>query len=132
MSRRAFIALLVIGVLAIAALLAVYFSGLIIVGDPFPGVWNVEGKPSDTGMLIKRMEDGYVFTALVAGEVVGWRRLERRGRILVGQYPDSKRVSFAYQPWDGHLVWTNWDGGDLRGHLELSKAADGAPNTPSD
>jgi hypothetical protein len=123
-TKRAWIIVGVVAAVVVCSLAAVYLTGLVIVGDPYSGVWNVEGKPPHTGSLIKRTDEGYVFTALVGGEAVGWHRLQRDGRTLEGEYPDAQRVAFEYQPWTGRLVWTNWDHGTLRGHLTLRKATD--------
>ena len=124
MTKRAWIIVGVVAAVVVCSLAAVYLTGLVIVGDPYSGVWNVEGKPPHTGSLIKRTDEGYVFTALVGGEPVGWHPLQRDGRTLEGEYPDAQRVAFEYQPWAGRLVWTNWDHGTLRGHLTLRKATD--------
>jgi hypothetical protein len=106
------------------ALAAVYLTGLVIIGDPYSGVWNVEAKPADTGSLIRQTDDGYVFTALVGGKVMGWHPLRRDGRTLVGEW-DSERHVFEYQPWNGRLVWTHWDHDTLRvDGMPLKKATD--------
>jgi hypothetical protein len=123
-SKRAWIIVGVVTAGVVASLAAVYLTGLVIVGDPYSGVWNVEGKPEHTGSLIKQADGGYLFTALVGGEAVGWHPLQRNGRTLEGEYPEAHRVTFEYQPWSGRLVWTNWDHGTLRGHLTLKKATD--------
>ena len=124
MSRRVWIIVGVVAAVVVASPAAVYLTGLVIVGDPYSGVWNVEGTPAHTGSLIKQTDDGYLFTALVGGEAVGWHPLQREGRTLEGEYPEAQRVTFEYQPWSGRLVWTNWDHGTLRGHLTLRKATD--------
>ncbi|MFA4965705.1 MAG: hypothetical protein WC709_08745 [Thermoleophilia bacterium] len=126
MSKRTLIRVGLTGAVVVALLVAVYLSGLISDGDPFTGVWNVEGKPPDTGSLIRRTDDGYVYIALVAGNAVAWCRLERRGRTLVGETGDDHRVSFEYQPSNGHLVLWQWIRGIRIGPLELRKAADGS------
>jgi hypothetical protein len=123
-SKRAWIVVGVVAAVVVASLAAVYLTGLVIVGDPYSGVWNVEGKPAHTGSLIKRTDEGYVFSALIGGEANGWQPLQRHGRTLEFENPEGHRVTFEYQPWTGHLVWTNWDRDQLRGHLTLRKATD--------
>jgi hypothetical protein len=119
--KRAWIVVGVVAAIVVGSLAAIYLTGLVIVGDPDSGVWNVEGKPAHTGYLIKQTDDGYVFTALVGGEVVGWHSLQRDGRTLAGEW-GSERMTFEYQPWSGHLVWTSWDHGRLGPHSPLRKA----------
>ena len=126
MSKRAWIIVGVVAAVVVGSLAAVYLSGLITDGDPFTGVWNVEGKPPDTGLLIRRTDDGYVFITLVGGKAGGLHSLERRGRTLVGEFGDNHRVSFEYQPSNGHLVWRKWVNGIRVGPQELRKAADGS------
>jgi hypothetical protein len=124
MGRRGWIIVGVVAAVAVASLAAAYLTGLVIVGDPYSGVWNVEAKPADTGSLIKQTDDGYVFTALVGGKVMGWHPLHRDGRTLFGEW-NRERYVFEYQPWSGHLVWTYRDHGILRvDGMPLKKAAD--------
>ncbi len=124
MGTRAWIVVGVVAAVIVASLAAVYLTGLIIVGDPYSGVWNVEGKPTHTGSLIKRTDEGYVFSALIGGKDNGWQPLQRHGRTLEFENPEGHKVTFEYQPWTGHLIWTNWDRGKLRGRLTLRKATD--------
>jgi hypothetical protein len=128
MSRRAWVIVGVVAAVVVGSLAAVYLTGLIIVGDPYSGVWNVEGRWTSAGpnggYLIKRTDDGYVFTALVGDELVGWRPLQQDGRTLTGEW-DGTRFIFKYQPWTGHLVWTYWEHDILRvPSLPLRKATD--------
>jgi hypothetical protein len=114
--KRAWIVVGVVAAVIVASLAAVYLTGLIIVGDPFSGLWNTDGADTEyktTGSLIKHTDDGYVFTALVGGEVNGWHPLEQDRRTLSGEW-NGERFIFTYQPWSGHLVWTYWDHDTLR------------------
>ena len=122
MSRRAWILVGLVAAVVVGGLAAAYLSGVIIVGDPFSGVWNMQGRPLDTGALIKHTDDGYVFTALVGGKAVGWHPLRRDRRTLIGEW-DAERYTFEYQPWTGHLVSIYRSrGGREIGPLVLKKA----------
>lgn len=135
MSRRARAIVGVVAAGVVAALAAAYLTGFIIVGDPYSGVWNVEGQWNATGFnggsLIKQTDSGYVFTYVQGTKEMGWHPLQRHGRSLEGEYGDAQRVIFEYQPWTGHLVWTWHDHGLLRvPRLPLKKATDSTSVPP--
>jgi hypothetical protein len=111
----------------IGALAVVYMTGLVIVGDPFSGLWNTTGQPvgaqGGSGYLIKQTDDGYAVTALAGTHVQGWRPLQRDGRTLHGKWY-GEEMTFAYQPWSSHVAFTFRDHGKILARMTFKKATD--------
>jgi hypothetical protein len=133
MRSRALVISGVVAVLVIAALGAVYLTGLVTLGDPYSGLWNTGGrltaKGPNGGYLIKRSGDGYVVSGVLGKYVQGWLPLRRDGRTLVGQW-GAERMTFEYQPWTGRILWTSWSHGHRDvGPLLLDKAT-GSTSVP--
>jgi hypothetical protein len=133
MKKRAWIIVGVVAAVVVVALAAVYLSGVVIVGDPFSGMWNTAGKPvgaqGGSGYLIKRTDDGYVFAAQAGTNRQGWRHLQRHGRTLDATWY-GEEFTFAYQPWSGHLAYTYRDHGILI-HMTLKKAPGSTTGAPA-
>jgi len=131
------VVLVVIVTAVVAALAAAYLTGfIIIIGDPFSGVWNTDpagtwiadGPNASSGVVIKRASSGYVYTMVAGTTTNGWHPLERHGRVL-----DSKArgATFEYQPWSGHLVFTSQPPHTRRlGPLVLKKVTDSTSIPP--
>ena len=135
--------LVVIVTAVVAVLAAAYLTGFIIIlGDPFSGVWNTDpaatlspagtwiadGPNASSGVVIKRTSSGYVYTMVAGTTTNGWHPLERDGRVL-----DSKAsgATFEYQPWSGHLVFTDQPPHTRRlGPLVLKKVTDSTSIPP--
>ena len=134
MKKRAWVIVGVVAAVVIGALAAVYLTGLVIVGDPFSGLWNTSGQPvgakGGSGYLIKRADDGYVVTALAGTHVQGWRPLQRHGRTLDGSWY-GEEMAFEYQPWSGHLVWKYWEHGKQLGPGMTLKRATSSTSIPA-
>jgi hypothetical protein len=126
MKKRVWIIAGVVAAVVVGALAVVYLTGLVIVGDPYSGLWNTTGQQvgaqGTSGYLIKRTDDGYVFTAVAGTNENGWRPLQRHGRTLDAK-SYGEEFSFAYQPWNGHLAYTYLDHGIVV-RLTLKKAPD--------
>lgn len=143
MRRRAWIMVGVATAVVLAAAAAAYLTGFIIVGDPFSGVWNTDAAATlgpdgewkttgelSGGSLIKRTSSGYVFTMVWGAKARGWHPLRRHGRRLEAEY-DDQRITFEYQPWSGHLLWTYYDHGILRADaVALEKVTDSTSVPP--
>jgi hypothetical protein len=143
MKRRGVVVLVVIVTAVVAVLAAAYLTGFIIIlGDPFSGVWNTDpaatlspagtwiadGPNASSGVVIKRTSSGYVYTMVAGTTTNGWHPLERDGRVL-----DSKAsgATFEYQPWSGHLVFTDQPPHTRRlGPLVLKKVTDSTSIPP--
>jgi hypothetical protein len=143
MKRRGVVVLVVIVTAVVAVLAAAYLTGFIIIlGDPFSGVWNTDpaatlspagtwiadGPNASSGVVIKRTSSGYVYTMVAGTTTNGWHPLERHGRVL-----DSKAsgATFEYQPWSGHLVFTDQPPHTRRlGPLVLKKVTDSTSIPP--
>jgi len=137
------VVLVVIVTAVVAVLAAAYLTGFIIIlGDPFSGVWNTDpaatlspagtwiadGPNASSGVVIKRTSSGYVYTMVAGTTTNGWHPLERDGRVL-----DSKAsgATFEYQPWSGHLVFTDQPPHTRRlGPLVLKKVTDSTSIPP--
>jgi len=137
------VVLVVIVTAVVAVLAAAYLTGsIIILGDPFSGVWNTDpaatlspagtwiadGPNASSGVVIKRTSSGYVYTMVAGTTTNGWHPLERHGRVL-----DSKAsgATFEYQPWSGHLVFTDQPPHTRRlGPLVLKKVTDSTSIPP--
>lgn len=127
MSKRVWVIAGVVVAVVVCSLAVVYLTGLVIVGDPFSGLWNTSGQPvrgeKGGGYLVKRTDDGYAVTALAGTHVQGWRSLQRDGRTLHGEWY-GEEMTFAYQPWSGHATFTFRDHGKVLAHVTLKKAPD--------
>jgi hypothetical protein len=129
MSKRGWVVLAVLAAVMVGALAAVFLSGVVILGDPFTGLWNSGGKLTDKGpnggYLIKHTADGYEVSEVVGKDVLqGPLPLKRDGRKLVGEWGGGVRQTFVYQPWNGHLILSDWVHGhpDVPPVLTLRKA----------
>jgi hypothetical protein len=125
MKKRAWVIVGVVAAVVIGALAATYLTGLVVVGDPFSGLWNRGGQPvgveGGSGYLIKQTDDGYVFTAVAGTSPGGWRQLQRHGRTLDGKW-GREEFTFEYQPWNGHLAYTYREQPSIVVHMALKKA----------
>jgi hypothetical protein len=115
-SKRTWIALGVLAAVVVGALAVVLLSGVVVLGDPFTGLWNAGGSLTDKGpnggYVIKHTADGYEVTGVVGEHVQGWRPLKRDGRTLVGDW-GYERMTFEYQPWNRHLIFSAWNHGTV-------------------
>jgi hypothetical protein len=152
--RRTFAVIVVVAVAAVVAgLTAAYLIGFTVVGDPFSGAWNTDPEktwgPAGTwrtdmanpssGLIIKRTSSGYVCTSVVGTHNSGWDPATRHGRTLEAQVKTidengtvvvGGRQTFEYQPWSGHLVFTDYQGDRRTAHLVLKKVADSTSIPP--
>jgi len=124
MNRRARVIGGAAAAVILVALAAAYLTGFLLIGDPLSGTWNTnpeaalgaegtwkaDGPDPSSGIIIKRTSSGYVFAGVVGTILRGWYPLERHGRVLDSK-AKSWRVTFEYQPWSGHLVSTDQQGG---------------------
>ena len=127
MKKRAWVIVGVVTAVVIGALAATYLTGLVVVGDPFSGLWNRGGQrlgaEGGSGYLIKQTDDGYVFTAVAGTNLGGWQPLQHHGRTLESKW-GGEEFTFEYRPWSGHLAFTYREQPGIVVHMTFKKAPD--------